>query len=122
MAYICAVCNSRFNIGIYGQFNLCQFHSLCQTSVIKLIQSMRSEGTYISKTKWDEIRLNSYDRDSLIPYMDDETLLSNVELTLRNCSRSSRPASTYEEALQLYAAELAKRLKEKVNGTQLSSV
>ena len=67
----------------------------------------------ISKAEWGPPCLNSWDRDALIPMMDDEVLIQNVTLTLKNCRRFSPPASTYEDALQLYAAELVKRLERK---------
>lgn len=60
-----------------------------------------------------ELRMNSWEREALVPAMTDEALAGQFEYTLNNCSiQWSRPCSTYDEALvALFAPELLKRFK-----------
>lgn len=58
------------------------------------------------------LRMNSWERDALIPYMSDSLLARQALYTLHNCERRRIPATTYEEALQLYVQELVVRLRD----------
>lgn len=110
----CDVCGSGYSLAINpaNRQVVCELHSNCQIGVVERLIRARASGVKIEKSEWDELRLNSYDRDALIPYISDEVLIANTEYTLQNCSRISLPAGTYDEALQLYAKELIKRLQE----------
>jgi hypothetical protein len=110
----CVVCESKFGIAkgpLTDSQPLCSFHSKCTKTGIDTILLAKRTQQKISPTVWEPLRLNSYDRDSLIQYMDNDLLISSTEYTILNCARFDPPASVYDEALQLYAAELAKRLK-----------
>ena len=109
----CVVCGSSYNLGIHPEvpWTLCEFHSHCTMRAVELALECQRLNREISKNEWDLLSLNSYDRDTLIPYMSTEVLIANTQYTLQNCTRSGRPAGTYDEALQLYASELVKRLK-----------
>lgn len=111
----CIICDSRRGLAVHPEhyYVVCELHSHCSVQGALLISGLRVSGTKIVMEKWKSQPLNSWDRDAIIPYMDDEVLLENVRLTLANCRKFDPPASTYDEAIQLYAAELASRLKPK---------
>ena len=90
---------------------LCYSHARCTSEAVMKIKTLRLEGRSLTCEEFHLMRLNSYDRDALIPWMDSSLLLENIELTLKNCSRISNPATTYEEALQLYVKEIVKRFR-----------
>ncbi len=118
----CEICESRYDTGQFYNREmaiagekfpvLCEFHSNCTTTAINLVLCSKKSGNLVTKDVWDKLRLNSYDRDTLIPYMDNEVLGESIDFTLANCRRFDPPASVYDEALQLYAAEVRKRLAE----------
>jgi len=69
----------------------------------------------IAIAEFEGLRMNSYERDAIIPAMSRELLIQQTVYTIKNCSPFShgRCAATYDEALQLFAAELAKRMSVK---------
>lgn len=113
----CAVCGSTFGLAMHPQelFIACELHSNCSIHGVRLIQEYRGTGAKISMELWKITRLNSWDRDAIIPHMSDEVLASCVDQTLCNCRRFDSPASTYDDALQLYAKELNERFKKGIN-------
>ena len=111
----CVVCDSTYDLGFRHPDSLfvCSRHSNCQDFVVRMIQRLRERNQKLSTEEWSACRLNSWDRDALIPYMDDELLVLSTRNTLSNCSPFQNPlgpASTYDEAIQMYASELASRL------------
>lgn len=68
----------------------------------------------ITLEKYTEMRMNSYEREYLLPLFNEEVLMHITEYAIKNC-RQFRPriATTYDEMLQVYAAELIKRLRSK---------
>jgi hypothetical protein len=111
----CAVCGTRYNTKadvIENELiHLCSFHILMTETALKLVLTCIRNNSRIEKVVFQAGRYNSYDRDTLLPHYSDELLIEHTEYTLNNCSLIHRPASTYEEALQLYAQELVVRLK-----------
>lgn len=61
--------------------------------------------------EWENLRMNSWERESIVPAMSNELLARTIRYALKNCNRRRVPASTYDEALQLYAEEAARRLE-----------
>ena len=113
---ICDVCLNTSNLFIPPDLTsdhriLCYSHARCTSEAVMKIKTLRLEGRSLTCEEFHLMRLNSYDRDALIPWMDSSLLLENIELTLKNCSRISNPATTYEEALQLYVKEIVKRFR-----------
>lgn len=61
---------------------------------------------------YTKMTMNSYEREFLIPLFDNEVLQHCIDNAIKNCKRSyGRVSATYEEILQLYAKEAARRLK-----------
>jgi hypothetical protein len=117
----CAICGSKYNLGMepvtYKAF--CEFHAHMTTLGRTVALGCLQTGHKITPEEWEPMRLNSYDRDTLIPHMSDEVLAQNLELTLKNCSpMRGAPAGTYDEALQLYGYELLKRLKARIQAKE----
>ena len=90
----CAVCDSLWNLAADPNSEpwapLCEFHSKCQSHVIRLVCARRfgsSIASLITQKEWNKLRLNSFDRDTLVPYMSDEVLVSSTEYALKNCAR-----------------------------------
>ncbi len=111
----CCVCVSTHDLGYaLSHGTVCKLHANMQPHAVRLATACRENGTRVSKDAFDAGRWNSYDRDALLPHFSDELLVEHTELTLKNCSRIRTPAATYDEAIQLYAAELAKRLDTRV--------
>ena len=108
----CVVCGSSFSVAMHPDklTILCEFHSQCTDLGIDTIIASKNSGDRISLEVWNTLRLNSYDRDSLIPYMSDAVLFESVENALKNCRLFARPATTYDEAIQLYAREMMSRM------------
>jgi len=90
-------------------------HEQAMAHVREEYQQLALRGTPITLAEWKDMRMNSWERDFLIPYLDDEALCWTVQHNLSNCSvRRANPCSTYEDALvNLLAPELMKRLQEK---------
>lgn len=109
----CCVCGSTHDPGRNPEhfYIVCRLHSNMQPVAVALIERCKAEDSQISKAEFDAGRWNSYDRDAMLPHFSDELLLEHTALTLNNCSRIKSPPATYDEAIQLYAAELAKRLQ-----------
>jgi len=111
----CEICGSRYDIGIGpeedGSCTVCEFHSNMQTKIIRLIRQLQQQTRpSLTKAEFADMRMNSYDRGALIPYMTNELLADQINLTLKNCSRIGRPPSTYDEAIQLYALAARNRM------------
>ena len=114
----CEICGSKYSIG-YGpadepimglKYFTCKFHSKLQPGIVSLIRWLRSQNRMLTKAEFDVMRMNSYDRGALIPYMDNELLVEQINFTLSNCSTMSKPPCTYDEAIRLYAKAAANRL------------
>jgi hypothetical protein len=107
----CEVCSSTFNNGLHLKYDYvtCRHHSNCTSQVVILIRDLRKHNKKFSLKSFESMRLNSYDRDALIPFMSSELLIVQTRNTLVNCSRLDLPASTYDQALQLYAKEVVNR-------------
>jgi hypothetical protein len=68
----------------------------------------------VTLDEWKALRMNSYEREALVPALGDKALCHHVESYLAQCGRTRSPPSTYEEAVVgLLAPELVKRLREK---------
>lgn len=108
----CAVCDSTHDLGKCPEkmYIVCKQHANMQPHAVNIVAECRETNTRISKTFFDAGRWNSYDRDAMLPHFSDELLVEHTAYTLNNCSRINSPASTYDEAIQLYAKELALRL------------
>ena len=109
--YQCSVCPSTHDLGctpLHGV--VCRKHANCTPEAIRLVVECREHGTRVSKDVSEAGRWNSYDRDALLPHLSDELLVEQTAYTLKNCGRLHDPATTYEEAIQLYAKELGLRL------------
>lgn len=59
------------------------------------------------------LRINSWERDALVPVMTNEALIDRAEYAVANCFVTrERPFCTYNQAVEgLFAPELIKRLK-----------
>ena len=67
----------------------------------------------VTPDEWRALRMNSYEREAIVPALSTETLLHHVEYCLSQCSRVRSPPSMYEEAVvRLLAPEMVKRLRE----------
>lgn len=68
----------------------------------------------VTLDEWKALRMNSYEREVLVPALGDEALCYHVESCLAQCGRTRSPPSTYEEAVVgLLVPELVKRLRGK---------
>jgi hypothetical protein len=110
----CCVCGSTHDLGRHPEefYAVCKMHSHMQRAAVGLVVKCATEDSRISKTEFDAGRWNSYDCEAMLPHFSDELLIKHTAMTLKNCSRIKSPPSTYDEAIQLFAAELAKRLLE----------
>lgn len=110
----CAVCHTTRGIAMDDTtdeaYPLCELHSHCTPNAVRTIIGLRNTNAKLSMQEFEASRWNSYDRDALIPFYSDEVLVWNTEYALRNVPSFESHASTYNEALQLYAKELTKRL------------
>jgi hypothetical protein len=64
----------------------------------------------ISKEEYDEMRMNSYEREALYPHLTTEALLSIAKHCVSNCSLVSHPPKSYDEAAIVLLDLLVKRL------------
>lgn len=84
-----------------------RFASLVRPAIRKLIDRGN-----ITSEEFRSLRMNSYERDAMVPALSDEALLVVTEYALGQASRIPSPATTYENAIVgLYAPELLKRLR-----------
>ena len=65
----------------------------------------------VTVAEFQEMYLNSWERDALIPAMSDGLLDEQTLYTLANCASWRQPATMYEQAIQRYAVELLKRYR-----------
>ena len=101
-----------------AQKRLEEYHSHFKPELLSEIQILESTGRKITQEeylaffkKYDG--LNSWEREALIPHMDNEALIQNVEYCLSQCQRARNPSATYDEAIiGVYAPEIIKRLKD----------
>ena len=108
----CDVCESRLDTATEGRHTLCGFHGKMQASIVDLVKKLRAEDRLLTMAEYDELRMNSYDRGALVSLMDNALLVSQIQITLKNCSRIKRPPCTYDEAIQIYARMAAYRLRD----------
>lgn len=87
--------------------------------VLDLLDKCTQNATFITKAEYDALfeggrGLNSWEREALVPFMDDALLAHEVQYCLKNCSgkrRENDPCATYDEAvIHLYAPLLLARL------------
>jgi hypothetical protein len=65
----------------------------------------------ITLDEYKELRCNSWEFEAMVPALSLDALLWASENCIRNCSRVSRPATTYDEAMHaVYGPELIRRL------------
>lgn len=84
-----------------------------------LIASMTETGDRISYQDFAAFTdarngMNSWEREELVPYFDDDCLIHHIEYCLTQCERKYRsgPCSTYDESVvHLWMPEIIKRLK-----------
>ncbi len=69
----------------------------------------------ITPVEWNEMYLNSWEREYLIPKFTDELVIQSANYCISNCHVTrGKPAVTYNDAAVLYwIPELIKRLKAK---------
>jgi len=74
------------------------------------IRALVARGS-ITSAEIVELRCNSWEWEAIVPAMDDQAFMEQMQRVLDNCSTpKSRPFSTYNDAAQgLYAPELLKR-------------
>ena len=85
-----------------------------------LIQSVINGGPRIT---WQQLNdfisthgMTSWEREEIVPYMDDDCLIHRIEHCLENCKQKYRsgPCSTYDESIvYLWMPEIIKRLQAK---------
>lgn len=106
----CPVCKKKspFTL-LLDKCNDCTWRENCSTAVLEI----RDSGRRISKQEWVGMRLNSWEREMLLPQIDNEAMIWEVESCLKNCAvpRRYRPAITYEEiVIGRHVPELVRRL------------
>lgn len=75
------------------------------------IQDLAERGWAITFEEWSELRMNSYEQEFLLPYVDNETLVRVTKYYLSQCSRHSN--STYDYAINEHIVPLLlKRLSD----------
>lgn len=78
------------------------------------IRDLAARPTPVTREEYEFMRMNSYEREVLVPRLSDEALIVAVEQCLKNCGRVRTPAVTYNDAMvALYGPELLRRLKER---------
>jgi len=66
----------------------------------------------VTLEEYKELRCNSWEYEALVPALSIEALIWASKNCIRNCSRVSRPATTYDEAMHaVYGPELIRRLR-----------
>jgi hypothetical protein len=93
-------------------------------SIIARAAEVDATGDPIHKEEWALIRMNSYEREYLLQFVDATTLIDITEKTLQNCRTPDNwlVCSTYDEfAINRLIPELIRRFKEFKNGTQRSA-
>lgn len=66
----------------------------------------------ITLEEYKQLRCNSWEFEAMVPALSLDALLWASENCVRNCSKVSRPATTYDEAMHsVYAPELIRRLR-----------
>lgn len=79
-----------------------------------VVRKLIKKGT-ITFTEWEHVHsrygCNSYEKDAMVPVLDDDMLCRMIAYTVQNCGRRRTPCLTYEDSLQLLALEAAKRLR-----------
>jgi hypothetical protein len=66
----------------------------------------------VSLEEYRALRMNSYDREALIPKLSDEALLWDIEYALENVGHQRSPPETYNEAIiGQYMPEMVKRFR-----------
>ena len=89
---------------------------MIRQSVLELAETVEKTGNKITKSAWEFMRMNSYEREFLMQFVDDETLVCIAEGTLQNCSvlRKFGVCSTYDEfAVNRLVPEFVRRMREK---------
>lgn len=90
-----------------------EWNSHLSPEVLALVK----KGKQITYDQFNSRPMNSYERESLFPLLDDDALIKLTEKFLENCCSGHvpgiRPCSTYNEALEvLLVPLLLKRFKE----------
>lgn len=93
--------------------------SYIRQDVRDLMKHVADSGTKIPHAQFESFTkerggMNSYEREELVPFMDDDCLIQHIEYCLTNCQQKYRlgPCSTYDEAVvHLWMPEIIKRLR-----------
>jgi hypothetical protein len=80
--------------------------------VIKFVQTQQ----VVTHKEWEGLRANTYERTILVPLMDDELLIQQIEKCIEQTSipeyNFARPPVTYDQAIiGLYLPELLRRFR-----------
>ena len=83
--------------------------------VRRWVRELADRDEPISEDERNDLVMNSYEREFILPNLSDEALFKTLEYYIQNCralSDPSRPASTYDEAvIYRLAPELMRRLR-----------
>lgn len=77
------------------------------------IHALAAREFKVTLAEYKELRMNSYEQETLLPNLDQETLIWCIENCLANIGQNvKRPVLTYDQALALnYVPELLRRIK-----------
>ena len=88
---------------------------LIRQSFLNRAELVEQTGNKITKNEWNSLRMNSYEREFLMQFVDDETLVVIAAQTLDNCSeiKKSGVCTTYDEfAVSRLLPEFMRRMRE----------
>ena len=104
-------CPDRLRLSKLEKWLASQAQATLDEHVRPEIQALAKRGD-ITPAEVAEIRCNSWEWEHLIPAMNDEAFVAQMEHAVKNCSLHKQPSSSYDEAVQgLYAPELLRRFK-----------
>ena len=67
-----------------------------------MVEEMHESGDQISLVRYKRMALNSFEREWILPFMDDECLIYRIEHALNFCEHKedpNRPPVTYDQAV-----------------------
>ena len=83
----------------------------CMEKTKEAVQDLANRGWAISSEEYAEMRMNSYERAYLLPYLSLECLTGVSRYYLTQCQIHPRPCSYDEVMLALVVPELLERLE-----------
>jgi len=86
---------------------------MIRQSVLAIAERVEITGDRISNDEWAQLRMNSYEREFLLQFVDNATIASIADGTLKNSSQKKifGACSTYDEfAINRLIPELLRRL------------